>query len=206
MDRDEALPVRQSEDSGSTQSHGQVLAPHERQLPTEILAAPWDSGPLVAKRSSQPEHEEIAVPKAMSARPNPVFTDRVSTPPIAVEAAPAKMDNVSSAGMTILQNNPLTFLQTLAEKSSVASLMLKSRTRASTVSSQTRPRTPPIPNGRVSRRPSVSSLASSAAALSNYPVQAASMEPRQGGVAALPAGSRCVRRCAKTMLGHDTVI
>ncbi|KAH9981600.1 hypothetical protein BJV74DRAFT_82088 [Russula compacta] len=107
MDRDEAPPVRQSEDSSTTQSHGQVLPPHERQLPTEILAAPWDSGPLVAERSSQPEHEEIAAPKAMSVRPNPVFTDRVPTPPIAVEAAPVKVDNIS------------------ADKSSVASLMLK---------------------------------------------------------------------------------
>ncbi|KAI0304131.1 hypothetical protein BC826DRAFT_213895 [Russula brevipes] len=101
----------------------------------------------------------------MSLRPNPASIDRVSTPPMAVEAPPIK----DSASM---------------DKSSAAGLALKSRTRGSTVSSQFRPRTPPIPNGRISRRPSVSSLASSAAVLSNYPVQPTSVEPRQEGVVA----------------------
>ena len=185
---DEGLQVRQSEDSGSTRSHGQVI---ERQLPTEIHAAPWDSGPLVAERSSQLEQEALAAPKATSSRPNPVFIDRASTPPLATEAPSVRVDNVSNAGMTVpWQNNPPTFGQAPAE---VASLMLKSRTRGSTVSSQVRPRTPSIFNGRVSRRPSASSLASSAAALSSQPVHTASMEPRQEGAGAVPASTQCVR-------------
>jgi hypothetical protein len=165
---DEALPVRQSEDSASTRSHGQIVPPHERQLPTETIAAPWETGPLVAERSSQPEQDVPVAPTAIPARPNPVPmpTDRVSTPPI-------KADN-----------------------SSVAGLALKSRTRGSTVSSQVRPRTPPIPNGRVSRRPSVSSLASSAAVFVNHP----STEPRQEGVAAPPASTRCVCCYAQMIL------
>jgi len=169
---DEALPVRRSEDSGSTRSHGQVLPPHERQLTTEGLAAPWDSGPLVTERSSQPEQVPVA-PSAIPARPNPVSTDRASTPPLG---------------------------------SSVAGLALKNRTRGSTVSSQVRPRTPSIPNGPASRKPSISSLASSAAVLSSQPINTASMEPRREGVAALPAGTRCVRCCTKAMLEHDTVL
>jgi hypothetical protein len=182
---DEALQVRQSEDSGSTRSHGQVV---ERQLPTEIHAAPWDSGPLVAERSSQ---EALAAPKPTSSRPNPVFIDRASTPPLATEAPSVRVDNVSKASTTFpLQNNLFTFDQASAE---VASLMLKNRTRGSTVSSQVRPRTPSIFNGRVSRRPSVSSLASSAAVLSSQPVHTASMEPRQEGASVVPASSQCVR-------------
>ena len=172
---DEALPVRQSEDSASTGSHGQVVPPHERQLPTETIAAPWETGPLVAERSSQPEQDVPVAPVAIPARPNPVPTptDRVSTPPI-------KVDN-----------------------SSVAGLALKSRTRGSTVSSQVRPRTPPIPNGRVSRRPSVSSLASSAAVFVNHPVHTASTDPHQEGVVAPPASTRCVRCYAQMILRHD---
>jgi len=186
---DEALTVRRSEDSGSTRSHGQVVPPHERQLPTEILAAPWESGPFVAERTSQPEQE---VPKAGPA-------DRVSTPPIAMEAP-------IDAGATIpRQTNPPPFDQASADKSSVANLVLKSRTRGSTVSSQVRPRTPSIPNGRVSRRPSISSLASSAAVFSSHPVQTAS-EPRQEGLAAPPVSNRCVRCYAKMILGHNTIL
>jgi hypothetical protein len=197
---DDALQVRRSEDSGSTRSHGQV----ERQLPTEIHAAPWDSGPLVAERSSQLEQEAIAAPKATSSHPNPVFIDRASTPPLATEAPSVRVDNVSNAGTTIpWQNNPPSFDQASAE---VASLMLKSRTRGSSVSSQVRPRTPSIFNGRVSRRPSVSTLASSAAALSGQLVQTASMEPRQEGAGAVPASSQCVRSYAKMMPGHDTIL
>jgi hypothetical protein len=170
---DEALPVRQSEDSASTRSHGQVVPPHERQLPTETIAAPWETGPLVAERSSELEQDGPVAPIAIPARPNPVPTptDRVSTPPI-------KADN-----------------------SSVAGLALKTRTRGSTVSSQVRPRTPPIPNGRVSRRPSVSSLASSAAIFVNHPVHAASTEPRQEGVVVPPA--RCDRCSAQMILRPD---
>jgi len=161
---DEALlPVRRSEDSGSTRSHGQVLPPHERQLTTEGLAAPWDSGTLVAEGSSQPEQEAPVAPSAMPALPNPVSIDRASTPPV--------------------------------DKSSVAGLALKNRTRGSTVSSQVRPRTPSIPNGPASRRPSVSSLASSAAILAGQPIHAASTEPRREGVATLPERTRCVRCC-----------
>jgi hypothetical protein len=168
---DEALPVRRSEDSGSTRSHGQVLPPNERQLTTEGLVAPWDSGPPT-ERSSQPEQVPVA-PSAILARPNPVSTDRASTPPVG---------------------------------SSVAGLALKNRTRGSTVSSQVRPRTPSIPNGPASRKPSVSSLASSAAVLSSQPINTASMEPRRDGVATLPTGTRCVRRCTKAMLEHDAVL
>jgi hypothetical protein len=94
---DEALPVRRSEDSGSTRSHGQVLPSQERQLPTEVYAAPWDSGPLVAERSSQPEQATLAAPNPMSLRPNPASIDRVSTPPMTVETLPIK-DSVSSVG------------------------------------------------------------------------------------------------------------
>ena len=160
---DEAPPVRRSEDSGSTRSHGQVLPPHERQLTTEGLAAPWDSGTLVTEGSSQPEQEVPVAPSAMPALPNPVSIDRASTPPV--------------------------------DKSSVAGLALKNRTRGSTVSSQVRPRTPPIPNGPASRKPSVSSLASSAAILAGQPIHAASTEPRREGVATLPERTRCVRCC-----------
>jgi hypothetical protein len=106
----EALPVRQSEDSGSTQSHGQVI-PQERQPPTEVLAAPWDSGPRVAERSSL---EALAAPKAMSSRTNLASVDRVSTPPLATEAPPVRVDNVSNAGTTIpWQNNPPIFTRHL---------------------------------------------------------------------------------------------
>jgi hypothetical protein len=178
---DEALTVRRSEDSGSTRSHGQIVPPHERQLPTEILAAPWESGPLVAERSSQPEQE--------APRAGPV--DRVSTPPIVVEAP--------------RQTNPLPFDQSSADKTSVANLVLKNRTRGSTVSSQVRPRTPSIPNGRVSRRPSISSLASSAAPFSSYPAQAAS-EPRQEGPAPPPVSNRCVRYYTNMRLRHNTIL
>lgn len=160
---EEALPVRRSEDSDSTRSHGQVLPPHERQLMTEGLAAPWDSTSLVTERPSQPEQEVPVAPSAIPARPNPASISRASTPPV--------------------------------EKSSVAGLALKNRTRGSTVSSQVRPRTPSIPNGPASRKPSISSLASSAAVLSGQPIHAASTEPRQEGVATLPASTRCVRCC-----------
>jgi hypothetical protein len=155
---DEAQPVRPSEDSGSTRSHGQVV-------------------------------------------------DRVSTPPLATEAPPARVDNVSNVyhnPLTEQQNNPpIFFNQTSAE---VASLILKNRTRGSTISSQARPRTPSIFNGRVSRRPSASSLASSAAALSSQPVHATSTEPHQEGAGMAPATSQCVHYCAKIMLGDDTIL
>ena len=75
--------------------------------------------------------------------------------------------------------------------------MLWSRTRGSTVSSQVRPRTPSIFNGRVSRKPSASSLASSVAALSSQPVHAASTEPRQESASMVPASSQCVHYGAK---------
>ena len=84
--------------------------------------------------------------------------------------------------------------------------MLKSRTRGSTVSSQVRPHTPPVFNGRVSRKASVSSLASSAAALSSYPLPAASAEPRQEGVGVVPANRQCVRYCAMMMLEPDNFL
>ena len=84
--------------------------------------------------------------------------------------------------------------------------MPKSSTRGSTVSSQVGPHTPPDFNGRVSRRPSVSSLASSDAALSSYPVSAASIEPRQEDVGAAPASRQCVCHYSKVMLDLDTVL
>lgn len=80
----ESLSRRQSEDSGSTRSHGQVV-PHEQRLPTEIHAAPWDSGPVVAERSSHPEQA-----------------------PLATEAPPVRVDNVSNAATTISLAEPLT--------------------------------------------------------------------------------------------------
>lgn len=161
----ESLSRRHSEDSGSTRSHGQVIPQ------TEIHAAPWDGGPLVAERSS---HLEQA--------------------PLATEAPPPRVDNVSNAG--IWQNNSPTFDQASAE---VAGLMLKRR--GSTVSSQVRPRTPSIFNGgRISRRPSVSSLASSAAALSSHPVHAAPTEPRQEGAGVVPTSNQCVRYYVRMML------
>ncbi len=152
---DEALPVRPSDDSGSTRSHGQ-------------------------------------------------FVDRVSTPPLATEAPPVRVDNVSNASTIIPgQNNPPTFDQASTE---VASLMLRSRTRGSTVSSQVRPRTPSIFNGRVSRKPSASSLASSVAAFSSQLVHATSTEPRQEGASMVPASSQCVYYYAKMILRDDTIL
>jgi hypothetical protein len=181
---DEAPPVRRSEDSDSIRSHGQVVPPHERRLLTESIAAPWTSGPQVPVPEAQPEQEALVAPSTLPARAS---TDRVSTPPI-------KADNVSNVNTIILRpTNSLALDQASVDKSSVAGLALKSRTRGSTVSSQIRPRTPPIPNGRVSRRPSVSSLASSAMVFSSQPVNAASTEPRQEGVVAAPASTRCVR-------------
>lgn len=108
---DEALPVRQSEDSGSTQSHGQVI-PHDRQLPTEVQAAPLESGAPVA---AQVEQEALAAPKTLSSRTNSrtnlASVDRVSTPPLATEAPTVRVDNVSNAGTTISwQDNPPIFL------------------------------------------------------------------------------------------------
>lgn len=186
--QEEALPVRRSEDSGSTQSHGQVIPPHERQLPTELHAAPWDNGPLVADRAPQPEQEVSHAPPTRLGTPD-LARARASTPPASAEAPPANVDNVTSAATTPRQNNPLAFDQASADKSSVASVILKSRTRGSTVSSQVRPRTPSNPNGQVSGRPSTSSLASSAAVLSSH-AHAASLEPRREDVAALPSSNR----------------
>jgi hypothetical protein len=180
----EAPPVRRSEDSDSIRSHGQVVPPHKRRLLTESIVAPWTSDPQVPVPEGQPEQEALLAPSTLSARAS---TDRVSTPPI-------KADNASNVDTIILQpKNSLALDQASVDKSSVAGLALKSRTRGSTVSSQIRPRTPPIPNGRVSRRPSVSSLASSAMVFSSQPVNAASAEPRQEGVVAVPASTRCVR-------------
>jgi len=93
---DEGPPVRRSEDSGSTRSHGQVIPTQERQLATEIVAVPSGSDPLVTERSSQPEQEVLVAPNAMPARPNPASTDQVLTPPI-------KADNVSSLVASIRQ-------------------------------------------------------------------------------------------------------
>jgi hypothetical protein len=98
---DEALLVRQSEDSGSTQSHGQVIS-HDRQLPIEVQAAPLESGAPVA---SQVEQEALAAPKTLSSRTNSrtnlASFDRVSTPPLATEAPTVRVDNVSNASTTI---------------------------------------------------------------------------------------------------------
>jgi hypothetical protein len=98
---DEAPPVRQSEDSGSTQSHGQVI-PQDRQLPTEVHA----------------EQEALAVPKTLSSRTNSrtnlASVDRVSTPPLATEAPSVRVDNVSNASTTIpWQDNPPIFIRHL---------------------------------------------------------------------------------------------
>ena len=204
---DEALPVRQSEDSGSTQSHGQIIS-QEQHLLTEVLAAPRGSAPckhawkatFMAERSYL---EELAAPDAMSSRTNLVSVDRVSTPLLATEAPPFRVDNVSNAGTTTMAGRPTHFYQASAE---LSSLMLKSSTRGSTVSSQVRPNTPPDFNGRVSRRSSASSLASSAGALSSYPAPAASIEPRQEDVGAVPASRLCVRCHSKVMLDIDIVL
>ena len=204
---DEAPPVRQSEDPGSTQSHGQIIS-QEQHLLTEVLAAPWGSAPckhawkatFMAERSYL---EELAAPDAMSSRTNLVSVNRVLTPLLATEAPPFRADNVSNAGTTTLAGRPTHFYQASVE---VSSLMLKSSTRGSTVSSQVRPNTPPDFNGRVSRRSSASSLASSAGALSSYPVPAASIEPRQEDVGAVPASRQCVRCHSKVMLDIDIVL
>ena len=181
-------PVRRSEDSDSIRSHGQVVPPHKRRLLTESIVAPWTSGPQVPVPEAQPEQEALLAPSTLPARAS---TDHVSTPPI-------KADNASNIYTIILRpKNSLALDQASVDKSSVAGLALKSRTRGSTVSSQIRPRTPPIPNGRISRRPSVSSLASSAMVFSSQPVNVASAEPRQEGVVAAPAGTRCVRCYSK---------
>ncbi len=188
--QEDALPVRRSEDSGSTQSHGQVVPLHERQLPTELLAAPWDNGPLVADRTSHPEREAPTVPYVPPARQGTPDPAPVSAPPVSVQARPEKVDNVTSAETTPRQNYPLVFDQASADKSSIVGVIPKSRTRGSTLSSQVRPRTPSNPNAQVSRRPSTSSLASSAAVLSGH-VHAVSVEPRREEVAA-PPRTRCV--------------
>ena len=91
--QEEALPVRRSEDSGSTQSHGEVIPPDERQLP--ILAPPWDNPP-VNDKTSQPEQEVSAVPHAPLARLGTPEPTRVSTPPAPVEASSTIVDNVTS--------------------------------------------------------------------------------------------------------------
>ncbi|KAH9049074.1 hypothetical protein EDB84DRAFT_1174235 [Lactarius hengduanensis] len=187
--QEESLPVRRSEDSGSTQSHGQVIPPHERQLPTELLAAPWDSGPLVTDRTPQPEQEAPTVPHPPPASQGTPDPAPVSTPPVSVGAPSANVDNVTSTATTPRQNNPLAFDQASVDKSSVAGVTLKSRTRGSTVSSQVRPRTPSNPTRQVSGRPSTSSLASSVIVLSSQ-APAVSIEPRQEDVAAPPPSNR----------------
>lgn len=186
---EESLPVRRSEDSGSTQSHGQVIPPHERQLPTELLAAPWDSGPLVTDRAPQPEQEAPTVPHPPPGSQGTPDPAPVSTPPVSVGAPSANVDNVTSTATTPRQNNPLAFDQASVDKSSVAGVTLKSRTRGSTVSSQVRPRTPSNPTRQVSGRPSTSSLASSVIVLSSQ-APAVSIEPRQENVAAPPPSNR----------------
>lgn len=201
--QEEALPVRRSEDSSSTQSHGQVIPPHERQLPTELLAPPWDNGPLVADRTSQPEQEVPTVPNTPPARLGTPELAPDSTPPVSVEAPPATVDSVTSTATTPRQSIPPAFEQVSADKSSVASVILKSRTRGSTVSSQVRPRTPSNPNVQVSRRPSTSSLASSAAVLSGL-ASAASMVPPREDVSEPPPSNRCVSCYAKVILVRDT--
>ena len=199
--QEEALPVRRSEDSGSTESHGEVVPPDERQLPSEPLAAPWDNQ-LVTDSPSQPEQDAPAVPHAPPARLGTPEPTRVSTLLASVEAPSASVDNVTSVVTTPRQNNPLALDQASADKSSVAGVILKGRTRGSTVSSQVRPRTPSNP---VARRPSTSSLATAAAALSSHhDTPAVSTEPRPEVVAALPPSNRCVNYCAKVNLVHDT--
>lgn len=189
-EQEEVLPVRRSEDSGSTQSHGQVVPPDERKLPTELLAAPWDA-PLVTDRPPQPEQEPPAVPHAPPPRLETSEPTRVSTPPAFIEAPSANVDNVASVATTPRQNNPPAFDQASADKSSVAGVALKSRTRGSTVSSQVQPR---IPSNPIARRPSTASLASSAIVLSSH-APAVSTEPLQGEVAAPPPSNRCVSCC-----------
>jgi hypothetical protein len=117
---------------------------------------------------------------------------------------PARVDNVSNAGAIISrQNNPPTFNQTSTE---VASLMLRSRMRGLIVSSQFCPCTPSIFKGRVSRRPSASSLASSATALSSQPVHAAFTEPHQEDASMVPASGQCIHYYAKIILGDDIIL
>ena len=164
---EEPLPVGRSEDSD------------ERQLPTEMLANPWDAGPLVAERSSQ---EALTTSGAPLSPPNPMSTDPALAPSTFGEAPAINVD-----------------------KSSVAGITLKSRTRGSTISSQVRPRTPSIPNGRLSAKPSQSSLSSSAAAFSSHLGHVVSTEPRQEDVAALPATSRYVRYHANMTLKDDGI-
>jgi hypothetical protein len=133
--QEEALPVRRSEDSSSTQSHGQVIPPDERQLPTELLAAPWDNPP-VSDSTSQPEQGVSAVPHAPLARLGTIEPTRVSTPPAPVDVPSANVDSVTSVATNPQQNDSLVFDQASADKSSVAGVTLKGRARGSTVSSQ----------------------------------------------------------------------
>jgi hypothetical protein len=109
--------------------------------------------------------------------PNPLTTEPPSIPSTFVGTSTIKPDNATSAGATTQQPNPAALDQATS----------KSRTRGSTISSQVRPRTPSIPNGRLSRRPSLSSLGSSAAVWATHPGK---IEPGQQDFAAVPPASR----------------
>ena len=197
----DAVPVSVPETSSTSLQRKTSLEP----IPTKSA----DTAPYLSQSPESITRELVRPDEALQVRPfddsastrsHGQVVDRVSTPPLATEAPPSRVDNVSDAG-TIIHNRLTeqpTFDQTSAE---VASIMLRSRTRGSTVSSQFRPRTPSIFNGRVSRKPSASSLASSVAALSSQPVHATSTEPHQEG-----ASNQCVHYCAKIMLGDDTIL
>jgi hypothetical protein len=116
-------------------------------------------------------------PPQLDSGPNPLTIEPPSIPSTLADTSTIKPDNVTSAGATTQQPNPAPLDQATS----------KTRTRGSTISSQVRPRTPSIPNGRLSRRPSLSSLGSSAAVWASHP---GNIEPGQHDFAAVPPASR----------------
>jgi hypothetical protein len=159
-----------------------------------VVAGSDDPGPYVAQ---SPESLSRAESMHATDEPQPVWRSEDSgsfQPPQLPTHAPwdsgpnlltteppsipstVKPDNATSAGATP-QPNPAALDQAIS----------KTRTRGSTISSQVRPRTPSIPNGRLSRRPSLSSLGSSAVVWASHP---GNIEPGQQDFAAVPPASR----------------
>ena len=96
-----ALPKKSSHEPVSAKSDAMTYISCSPESLSRAKAAPWDGGPPMTERSFRYEQEALAAPKAVSPRPDAVFIDRFSTPPLATEAPPVRADNVSNASITI---------------------------------------------------------------------------------------------------------
>ncbi|THH18607.1 hypothetical protein EW146_g2429 [Bondarzewia mesenterica] len=183
-----SLGAEESVLSSDSHSHNK---PHESDAPhrTEMIAAPWGRSMESLGHASDAQHNAAPEPqREMSVTRSPwtypestTSTDEASQKhskaasqvDLIPTANAVKLDalvhpavNTDDNSSTVTTPRPIenpAFEQTLAKKKSAASIGTKSRTRASTVSSQARPVTPAPANGTISAKPSKSSLAPSVA-------------------------------------------